>query len=95
MRLLEKHVSPHKPLASYRKEIKQMTNIKPSDAAAYGKLFNYLIECRSFDYGNQNPLDTPNVICMISAKILGYLQGSLNRNMQKDQGGLDERTRVN
>ena len=36
MSLLEKQYgNPHKLLASYRKEIKQITKIKPGDAAAY------------------------------------------------------------
>ena len=84
MRLLEKQYgNPHKLLASYRKEIKQMAGIKPGDAAAYRRLFNFLIKCQSLQYGSQNPLDTPNVICMILATILGYLQDRWNRNDQK------------
>ena len=84
MRLLEKQYgNPHKLLASYRKEIKQMTKIKPGDAATYRRLFNFLIKCQSLEYGSQNPLDTPDVICMILAKIPGYLQNRWNRNVQK------------
>ena len=84
MRLLEKQYgNPHKLLASYRKEIKQMTKIKPGDAAAYRRLFSFLIKCQSLEYGSQNPLDTPDVICMILAKIPGYLQDRWNRNVQK------------
>ena len=84
MRLLEKQYgNPHKLLASYRKDIKQMTKIKPGDAAAYRRLFNFLIKCQSLEYGSQNPLDTPDVICMILAKIPGYLQDRWNRNVQK------------
>ena len=81
MRLLEKQYSkPHKLLASYRKEIKQVTKINPGDAAAYRKLFNFLIKCQSLEYGSQNPLDTPGVISLILAKIPGYLQDRWNRN---------------
>ena len=84
MRLLEKQYgNPHKLLASYRKEIKQMTKIKHGDAAAHRRLFNFLIKCQSLEYGSQNPLDTPDVICMILAKIQGYLQDRWNRNVQK------------
>ena len=83
-RLLEKQYgNPQKLLAPYRKEIKQMTKIKPGDAAAYRRLFNFLIKCQSLDYGSQNPLDTPDVICIILAKIPGYLQDRWNRNVQK------------
>ena len=35
------------------------------------------------EYGNQNPLDTPDVICMILAKTPGYLQDRWKRNVQK------------
>ena len=87
MRLLEKQYgNPHKLLASYRKVIKQMTKINPGDAAAYRRLFHFLIKCQSLEYGSQNPMDTPDVISMILAKILGYLQDRWNRN---------ETTRVN
>ena len=84
MRHLEKQYgNPHKLLASYRKEIKQMTKIKAGDAAAYRKLFNFLIKCQSLEYGSQNPLDAPDVICMILAKTPGYLQHRWNRNVKK------------
>ena len=65
------------------KEIKLMTKIKPGDAETYRRLFKFLIKCQRLEYGSQNPLDTPDVICMISAKILGYLQSRWNRNVQK------------
>ena len=84
MRLLEKQYgSPHKLLSSYRKEIKQMTKIKPGDAAACRRLFNFLIKCQSSEYSSQNPLHTPDVICMILSNISGYLQDRWNRNVQK------------
>ena len=84
MRLLEKQCgNPHKLLASYRKDIKQMTKIKPGNAVAYRRLFSFLIKCQSLEYGSQNPLDTPDAICMILAKIPGYLQDRWNRNVQK------------
>ena len=51
-----------------------MTKIKPGDVAAYRRLFNFLIKCQNLEYDNQNPLDTPNVIWMMVAKIPGYLQ---------------------
>ena len=34
------------------------------------------------EYVSQNPLDTPDVICMILAKIPGYLQDRWNGNVQ-------------
>ena len=35
------------------------------------------------EYGNQNSLETPDVISIILAKIPGYLQDRWNRNVQK------------
>ena len=54
MRLLEKQYgNPNKLLASYRKEIKEMAKIKPGDAAAYIKLFKFVIDCQSLEYGSR------------------------------------------
>ena len=73
LRCLEKQYgNPHKLLASYRKELKHMTKIKPGDAAAYRRLCNFVTKCQILEYGNQNSLDTPDVICMILAKVPGY-----------------------
>ena len=59
-KLLEnQYDNPHKLLASYRKEIKQMSKIRSSDAEAYRRLFNFQVKCQSLEYGNHNPLDTP------------------------------------
>ena len=45
MNLLEKQYgNPHRLLA-YR-EIKQMSKIKPGDALAFRRLFNFLIKCK-------------------------------------------------
>ena len=62
-----------------------MTKIKTSDAAAYRRLFNFLTKCQTLEYGNQNPLHTPDVIWMILAKITGYPQDRWNRNVQKSR----------
>ena len=84
MRLLKnQYGNPHKLQVSYKKEIKQMPKIKPGDAAAYRRLFNFLIKCQSLECSNQNPLDAADVICIILAKLPGYLQDRWNRNMQK------------
>ena len=60
-----------------------MTKIKPGDPAANRRLFNFLMKYQSLEHGNQNPLDTPDVICMILAKIPGHLQDRWNRDVQK------------
>ena len=74
--------NPHKQLASYRKEIKEMTKIKPGHAA-YRRLFNFLIIYQNSECGNPNPLDTSDVIRITLGKIQVYLQDRWNRNMQK------------
>ena len=60
-----------------------MTKINPGDEAAHRKLFNFLIKCQSLEYANQNVLDTPDITCIILAKIPGYLQDRWNINKQK------------
>ena len=52
--------NPHTILLSYRKEIKLMEPLKPGGAAAFRKLFNFLIKCQTMRAGSKhNPLDTP------------------------------------
>ena len=59
-----------------------MTKIKPGDAAAFRRLFNFLVKCQSLQYSNnQNPLDTPDVICMILSEVPGFLQDRWNKNV--------------
>ena len=80
MNLLEKESGdPHKLLASYRREIKQMSKIKSGDAVAFRRLFNFLIKCQTMSYStSKNPLDSPDVICMIISKVPGHLQDRWN-----------------
>ena len=74
MKLLgRQYGNPFKLLVSYRNEIKRMTKIKPADTSPFRRLFNLLIKCPSLLFSeNQNPLDTPDVICMILSKISGF-----------------------
>ena len=83
MNLLEKQYGdPHRLLASYRREIKQMSKIKSGDAVAFRRLFNFLIKCQTMSYGtSKNPLDSPDVICMTHSKVPGPLQDLWNRNL--------------
>ena len=60
-----------------------MTKIKSGDVATYRRLFNFLIKCQSLEYGSQDPLGTTDVICMILAKIPGYLQDRWSTNAKK------------
>ena len=58
-----------------------MSKVKPGDALAFRRLFNILIKCQTVNYGtSKNPLDSPDVICMILSKVLGYPQDRWNRN---------------
>ena len=85
MKLLERHCgNPFKLFPCYRNKIKRIRKIKPGDAAAFRRFFNFLIKCQSLQYSNnQNPLDTPDVICMILSKIPGFLQDKWNRHIHK------------
>ena len=61
-----------------------MTIITPGSAAAFRRLFNFLIKCQRLQYiNNQNPLDTPDMICMILSKVPGLLQDRWNRHVHK------------
>ena len=64
MNLLEKQYGdPHRLLACYRREIKQMSKIKSGDAVAFRRLFNFLIKCQTMSYStSKNPLDSPDVL---------------------------------
>ena len=80
--LLQKQCgNPHTLLSSYRTEIKLLQPLKAGDAAAFRKLFNFLIKCQAMRVGSKhNPLDTPEMICMILAKLPLHLQDRWNRN---------------
>ena len=82
MNLLDKlYKDPHRLLASYRREIKQMSKIKFSDAVAFGRLFNFLIKCQTMNYTtSKNPFDSSDVISMMLSKVPGHLQDRQNRN---------------
>ena len=82
--LRRKYGNPHRLLAVYRRKIKHMSPIKPGDISAFRKLFNFLIKCQSSSRSSQNnPLDAPEIICMILSKLVVHLQDSWNRNTLK------------
>ena len=79
--LQKQYGNPHTILPSYKKEIKLMQPLKPGDAAAFRKLFNFLIKCQTMRVDSKhNPLDTPEMMCMILAKLLAHLQDRSNQN---------------
>ena len=75
MELLKRQYgNPHRLLAAYRMEIKHMSPIKPGDILAFRKLFNFLIKCQPLSRSSwNNPLDTPEIICMILSKLPVHL----------------------
>ena len=59
----------------------EMINQSYHEAGIFRRLFNFLIKCHTMSYStSKNPLDSPDVICMILSKVPGYLQDSWNRN---------------
>ena len=82
--LRRQYGNPHRLVAVYRTEIKQMSPIKPGDISAFKKLFNFLIKCQSLSRSSDNnPLNTPEIICMIFSYFPVHLQGRWNRNTLK------------
>ena len=58
-----------------------MLKIKSGDALAFRRLFNILIKCQTINYGtSKNPLNSPDIICMILSKVPGHLQDRWNKN---------------
>ena len=71
----------HTLLSSYRREVRQMVPLKAGDATAFKILFNFLIKCQTIEAdGHYNPLDTPEIICMVLSKLPVHLQDRWNRN---------------
>ena len=62
-------------------EVRQMVPLKAGDATAFKKLFNFLIKCQTIEVdGHYNPLDTPEIICMVLSKLPLHLQDRWNHN---------------
>ena len=56
-----------------------MQPLKPGDAVAFWRLFNFLIKYQTMGIGfKHNPLDTPEMLRIIFAKQPLYLQGRWN-----------------
>ena len=79
--LQERYGESYQVLAAYRREIKNWP-VKPDDAVAFRRFSNFLIKCCSiFSKSNWNQLDNPDVLCMLMAQLLGYLQNRWNRQV--------------
>ena len=62
-----------------------MKKIRAGDAVAYTQLLNFLMKCQKLDRlsSGTNPMDSPDIICMILAKVPVHLQNRWNRSVQK------------
>ena len=66
--LYKRYGDHHTTLAAYRKEIREWPQIKPGDATAFRKFYNFLIKCQSIiGESKWNVLDSPDTICMLLA----------------------------
>ena len=81
--LVKTYGNPHKILSSYRREVKDWPQIKFGDAKAFRKFYNFLLKCESISGSqNWNAMDTPEMLCMLIAKLPGGLIDRWNRNVQ-------------
>ena len=50
--------------------------MKNGDGASIQKFYNFLVKCESIAKSREwNPLDTPDMICMLLSKLLGKIRG--------------------
>ena len=70
---MEKYGNPYHVMVEYKKEIKAWPTIRSGDAEGYQRFYNFLQKCESITQSAQwNQLDTPDVICMLLAKLPGH-----------------------
>ena len=74
-----KYGNPYNIMTMYRKEIKAWPQVKNGDADSFQKFCNFLVKCENITQASQwNPLDTPDVICMLLSKLPEKLRGCLH-----------------
>ena len=62
-------------MSMYRKEIKAWPQLKNGDGGSFQKFYNFLVKCESIAKSREwNPLDTPDVICMLLSKLPGKIR---------------------
>ena len=77
----ERYGDPHKILVAYRKKINGWPIVKAGYTGGFRRFFNFLIKCHSL-VSNRHPLiNSPDVICMLLAKLPTYMQDSWNRKV--------------
>ena len=73
--LQQKHGIPYSIMSMYRKEIKAWPQLKNGDGANFQKFYNFLVKCGSITKWREwNPLDIPDVICMLLSKLSGKIR---------------------
>ena len=71
----QKYGNPYNIMGVYRKEIKSWPQIRNGDGESYQKFYNFLLKCESIIQAREwNPLDTPDVICMLLSKLPGVIR---------------------
>ena len=71
----QKYGNPYSIMSVYRKDIKSWPEIRNGDGESYQKFYSFLLKCESIIQAReQNPLDTPDVICMLLLKLPGVLE---------------------
>ena len=80
--LVEKYGNPYHVLVEYRKEIKACPIIRSGDAEGCQRFYNFLRKCESIRQSAQwDQLDTPDVICMLLAKLPGHTRDKWARRV--------------
>ena len=81
--LVEKYGNPYHVMVEYRKEIKAWPIIRSGDAEGYQRFYNFLRKCESITQSAQwNQLNTPDVICMLLAKLPGHTRDKWARRVK-------------
>ena len=81
--LVEKYGNPYHVFVKYRKEINVCPIIRSGDAEGCQRFHNFLRKCESIRQSAQwDQLDTPDVICMLLAKLPGHTRDKWARRVK-------------
>ena len=73
--LEQKYRNPYSIMSMYRKEIKGWPQLNNGNGGSFQKFYNFLVKCKSITKSREcNPLDTPDVICMLLSKLPGKIR---------------------
>ena len=74
--------SPYRVLAAYHHEIKAWLFLKPSGPSGYKKFYSFLLKCESITtLQHWNPIDTPEILCMLISKLPDNTRDRWNRKV--------------